>query len=99
MQLSYERGLPWWLSGKESTCNAADMGSIPGLGRFPLEKGMATHSSSLAWRIPRDRGAWRTTVHRVAETDTTERLTLSLYFSITRKHFTHMWTIYPILTD
>jgi len=25
----------------------------------PLEKGMATHSSSLAWRIPRDRGAWK----------------------------------------
>ena len=28
-----------------------DMGSIPGLGR-PLEEGMATHSSILAWRIP-----------------------------------------------
>ena len=24
----------------------------------PLEKGMATHSSVLAWRIPMDRGAW-----------------------------------------
>ena len=24
----------------------------------PLEKGMATHSSILAWRIPVDRGAW-----------------------------------------
>ena len=24
-----------WLSGKESTCNAADMGSIPGSGRSP----------------------------------------------------------------
>ena len=31
----------------------------------PLEKGMATHSSSLAWRIPMDRGAWQATVHRV----------------------------------
>ena len=29
----------------------ADLGLIPGLGR-PLEKGMATHSSILAWRIP-----------------------------------------------
>ena len=28
-----------------------DMGSIPGSGK-PLEKGMATHSSTLAWRIP-----------------------------------------------
>ena len=39
---------------KESTCNAGD----PGLGRSldredPLEKGMATHSTIVAWRIPR----------------------------------------------
>ena len=39
---------------KEPACNAGDMGdvgSIPGSGRS-LEKGMATHSSILAWRIP-----------------------------------------------
>ena len=35
-----------------------------------LEKGMATHSSILAWRIPIDRGAWRATVHRVANSQT-----------------------------
>ena len=29
----------------------------------PLEDGMATHSSILAWRIHMDRGAWRATVH------------------------------------
>ena len=28
-------GLPWWLSGKESTCNVGDLGSIPGSGRSP----------------------------------------------------------------
>ena len=28
-------GLPWWLSSKESTCNAGDPGTIPGLGRCP----------------------------------------------------------------
>jgi len=31
-------GLPWWLSSKESTCNAGnaeDMGSISGSGRSP----------------------------------------------------------------
>ena len=33
----------------------------------PLQEGMATHSSILAWRIPMDRGAWRATVHGVAE--------------------------------
>ena len=31
----------------------------------PLEEGMATHSSILAWRIPMDRGAWQATVHSV----------------------------------
>ena len=33
----------------------------------PLEEGMATHTSVLAWRIPMDRGAWRATVHGVAK--------------------------------
>ena len=33
----------------------------------PPEESMATHSSILAWRIPMDRGAWRTTVHEVTE--------------------------------
>ena len=33
----------------------------------PLEDGMATHSSILAWRIPMDRGAWQATVHEVTK--------------------------------
>ena len=33
----------------------------------PLEEGMAMHSSILAWRIPMERGAWQSTVHRVAK--------------------------------
>ena len=36
---------------KASVCNTGDPGSIPGLGRF-LEKKMATHSRTLAWKIP-----------------------------------------------
>ena len=32
----------------------------------PVEEGMATYSSILAWRIPRDRGTWWATVHGVA---------------------------------
>ena len=33
----------------------------------PLEEGMATHSSILAWTIPIGRGAWQATVHRVTK--------------------------------
>ena len=44
-------GFPGGSDGKESACNAGDPGLIPGSGRT-LEKGMATHSNILAWRIP-----------------------------------------------
>ena len=44
-------GLPWWLSGKEATCNAGDVGSIPGLGRYP-EEGNGNPLRILAWKIP-----------------------------------------------
>ena len=42
---------PGGSNSKESACNVGDLGSIPGQ-EEPLEKGMATHSSILAWRIP-----------------------------------------------
>ena len=32
----------------------------------PLEEGMAIHSSVVAWSMPMDRGAWRATVHGIA---------------------------------
>ena len=38
----------------------------------PLEAGMATHSSILAWRIPMDRGAWQATAQGVTELKMTE---------------------------
>ena len=43
----------------------------------PLGKGMATHSSILAWRIPRTEELGAARVHGVAESDTTEWLTLT----------------------
>ena len=52
--------------------NAGDIreaGSILGQ-EDPLEEGMATHSSILAWRIPMDRGACWATVHLVAKSRT-----------------------------
>ena len=35
---NYLPGLPRGLSSKESSCNAGDLGSIPGLGRVPFRK-------------------------------------------------------------
>ena len=41
-------GFPWGSAGKESTCDMGDLGSIPGLGRFPGEgKGYPLQYSGL----------------------------------------------------
>ena len=47
----YNKGFPGDSDGKESTCNAGNLGSIPGSGRSPGE-GIANDSSILAWRLP-----------------------------------------------
>ena len=44
-------GSPGGSAGKESACSAGDLGSILGW-EDSMEKGKATHSSILAWRIP-----------------------------------------------
>ena len=54
-------GFPRSSVGKESTCNEADQGSIPRLGRSPGEgNGNPLQYSCL--ENPMDRGAWRATV-------------------------------------
>ena len=50
-------GFPGGSDGKESACNAGDLGSTPGLGRCP-GGGHGNPLIILAWRIPMDRGAW-----------------------------------------
>ena len=57
MVLGGYEGFPGGSEVKVSACNVGDLGLIPGSGRSlgredPLEEGMATHSSILAWRIP-----------------------------------------------
>ena len=44
-------GFPGGSDGKTSPNNAGDLGSIPGW-EDNMEKEMATHSSTLAWKIP-----------------------------------------------
>ena len=68
------RGFPGGSAGKESACNAGDLGLIPGSGRslgegngYPLQYSCLENSM--------DRGAWWATVHRIVKTeglDTTE---------------------------
>ena len=45
-------GFPGGSDGKETTCNAEDLG-LTLRWEDPLEEGVATHSTILAWRIPR----------------------------------------------
>ena len=66
-------GFPDGSAGKGSACNTGDMGSIPGLGRFP-GGGNGNHSSILAWKIPWMEQPCGLQSNGVAESDTTERL-------------------------
>ena len=77
-------GFPCGSASKECACNAGDLGSVLGTDwegwegwEDSLEKGKATHSSILAWRIPWGRKGL----------DTTEKHSRSLLFLIlVREH-------------
>ena len=63
------QGFPGGLEVKVSACNAGDLGSIPGSGRFPGEgNGNPLQYSCL--ENPMDRGAWWATVLGVAKSRT-----------------------------
>ena len=50
-------GFPGGLDSNESTCNAGDLGLIPGLGRFPGE-GHGNPLQYFCLENPMDRGTW-----------------------------------------
>ena len=63
-------GFPGSSDGKESTCNAGDMGLIP-VQDDPLEKEISTHSSTLSClENSMDGEAWWATVHGIAKSQT-----------------------------
>ena len=67
---------PGGSDGKDSVWTAGNLGSIPGWGRSPGE-GTATHSNTLAWRIPwTEEPGWLQSIG-VTESDVTELLLLS----------------------
>ena len=62
-------GFPHSLVGKESTCNAGDLGLIPGSRRSPGE-GSGNPLQYSCLENPMDRGAWWVTVHGVTKSQT-----------------------------
>ena len=48
--IRFNLGFPGSLAGKESTCNAGDLGSIPGLGRSPREG--ISYKLQYSWASP-----------------------------------------------
>ena len=67
---SYIVYIPWWLSGKESTCNTGDVSWIPGSGRPPPGEGNGNSLQCSCLGNPMDRGAWQATVHGVTKSQT-----------------------------
>ena len=81
-------GLLWWLSGKEFTCNAGDMGWIPDLGRshMPHGEGNGTPLQCSCLENPMDGGAWWPAVHGVAKSWTwLSNFTLLFHFHALEK--------------
>ena len=75
----YIYGLPRWLSGKESTCQAVNVDSIPGLGRTPGE-GNSNPFQSSCLGSPMDRESWHAIVHGITkQLDMTEQLDDYIY--------------------
>jgi len=67
-------GLPWWLSGKESACNAGDMSLIPALGRSS-GRGHGNPPQYSCLKNPIGRGGWWATFYAMAkELDRTEAI-------------------------
>ena len=59
--------------------NPGDSGSVPGLGRSPVE-GNSNWIQYSCLENTTDRGGWSTTIHGVSESDMTERLSTHTYF-------------------
>ena len=78
-------GFPGSSAGKESTCNAGDLGSIPGLGR----SSGGGHGNPLQYSYlenPMEGGTWKAVVHGVAEGRTRlSNFTLTFHFHALEK--------------
>ena len=81
----HQRGFPGGSDGKESACSAGDPSSIPGLGRSPGE-GKGNPLQYFRPENPMEGGAWQTTVHGVAKSQTRlSDLTFTFHFHALEK--------------
>ena len=69
MIIAVRKGFPGGSDGKESACNAGDLGSIPG-SRSYLGEGNGNPLQYSCLENSMDRGAWQTTVHGVSKIQT-----------------------------
>ena len=81
-------GVPTWLSGKESACQAGYVGSIPGLG-ISHEEGNGNPLSYSCLENPMGRGAWQATVHGVTKGQT--QLNTRVQHSIVLRNVSHFF--------
>ena len=72
LDLSVCLGFPGGSNGKESACNAGDLGSIPRSGRSPREENGNTLQYSCL-ENSMDRGVWRAMVHGIAKKSDTNK--------------------------
>ena len=71
----YNHGFPWWLSGKESTCQCRRCRFDPWVGKIPWRRKWLNPLQYSCLGNFMNRGPWRATVHRVTkELDMTEQL-------------------------
>ena len=82
--------LPGGSMVKKSPCNAGDMGSIPGLGRFPWRRKCQLTPVCLLDN-PKDRGSWQATVQGVPELDMNEQLSTHVRIEVP----IYSWAVSP----
>ena len=80
------KGFPCGSAGKESACNVGDLGSTPGLGRFPGErKGYPLQYSGL-------KKSMNYIVHGISKSQT-QLSDLHLHFSKMKRNFAIVWVM------
>ena len=88
---------PGGSDGKESACNAGDLGSMPGLGRS-LGEGNGNPLQYSCLENPMDRGAWWAVVPGVTKSQT-RLMDKHFHFQVKKKGHTKDYTLYYSISN